>query len=116
MAKKNFGILIHGGASGSNKRRITKQSSNRGEGRIAKAIEQAACCGFDILRNVNANKNSTALDAVEIAVTSMENSGVFDAGIIGSYLTMDSEIEMDLNLIHISEPTRLFMIANDVIC
>ena len=100
MAKKNFGILIHGGASGSNKRRITRQSPNRGEGRISKTIEQAACCGFDILRNVNANKNSTALDAVEIAVTSMENSGVFDAGIIGSYLTMDSEIEMDASIMN----------------
>ncbi|HEY6885388.1 MAG TPA: isoaspartyl peptidase/L-asparaginase [Nitrososphaeraceae archaeon] len=100
MAKKNFGILIHGGASGSNKRRITKQSFNRGEGRIAKAIEQAVCCGFDILRNVNANESSTALDAVEIAVTSMENSGVFDAGIVGSYLTMDSEIEMDASIMN----------------
>jgi len=42
MTTKNFGILIHGGASGSNKRRITKQYSNRGQGCIAKAIEQAA--------------------------------------------------------------------------
>jgi beta-aspartyl-peptidase (threonine type) len=100
MTTKNFGILIHGGASGSNKRRITKQYSNRGQGRIAKAIEQAACCGFDILKNVNTNESSTALNAVEIAVTSMENSGVFDAGIVGSYLTMDSEIEMDASIMN----------------
>jgi beta-aspartyl-peptidase (threonine type) len=100
MAKNNFGILLHGGASGSNKRKIAKQPSKGGEGRIAKAIEQAASSGFGVLRNANANESSTALDAVEIAVASMENSGVFDAGMVGSYLTMDSEIEMDASIMN----------------
>lgn len=100
MAKNNFGILLHGGASGSNKRKIAKQPSKGGEVRVTKAIEQAASCGFDVLRNANANESSTALDAVEIAVASMENSGVFDAGIVGSYLTMDSEIEMDASIMN----------------
>lgn len=71
MAKNNFGILLHGGASGSNKRKIAKRPSKGWEGRVAKAIQQATSCGFDVLRNANANESSTALDAVEIAVASM---------------------------------------------
>jgi beta-aspartyl-peptidase (threonine type) len=100
MAKNNFGILLHGGASGSNQRKIAKQPSKREKGCVTKAIEQAASCGFHVLRNTNANESSTALDAVEIAVASMENSGEFDAGVAGSYLTMDSEIEMDASIMN----------------
>ncbi len=100
MTKKNFGILVHGGA-GSNKRK-TKKSINETE--IAKTIEQAACNGFDILKNntINTNSNTStfALDAVERAVAIMEDSGLFDAGISGSYLTADAEIEMDASIMN----------------
>ena len=30
----------------------------------------------------------------------MEDSGLFDAGILGSYLTMDAEIEMDASIMN----------------
>ncbi len=101
MTIKNFGILVHGGA-GSNKRK-TKKNFNETE--IAKTIEQAACSGFDILKNhtTNTNNNNTntfALDAVEIAVVLMEDSGLFDAGILGSYLTADAEVEMDASIMN----------------
>ena len=88
MTIKNFGILVHGGA-GSNKRK-TKKFFNETE--IAKIIEQVACSGFDILKNhttnTNNNTNTFALDAVEIAVVLMEDSGLFDAGILGSSLQL----------------------------
>ena len=103
MTRTNFGILVHGGA-GSNKRK-TKQSFNETE--IGKKIGQAACIGFDILKcytvhtNSNNNKaNTFALDAVERAVAIMEDSGLFDAGISGSYLTADAEIEMDASIMN----------------
>ena len=103
MTRTNFGILVHGGA-GSNKRK-TKQSFNETE--IGKKIGQAACIGFDILKcytvhtNSNNNKaNTFALDAVERAVAVMEDSGLFDAGIGGSYLTADAEIEMDASIMN----------------
>jgi beta-aspartyl-peptidase (threonine type) len=103
MTKTNFGILVHGGA-GSNNRK-TKQSFNEIE--IGKKIGQAACIGFDILKcytvNTNSNNNKAntfALDAVERAVAVMEDSGLFDAGIGGSYLTADAEIEMDASIMN----------------
>jgi beta-aspartyl-peptidase (threonine type) len=98
MTVKNFGILIHGGAG--SKKRIAKESSKAAE--IAKTIEEAVCSGFDILKNnamhTRNDTNTFALDAVEIAVVIMEDSGLFDAGILGSYLTMDAEIEMDASI------------------
>src|SRR5437870_4783007 len=101
MPTRNFGILVHGGA-GSNKRK-TKQSFVEME--IASTIEQAASIGFGILKNYSIHPNSNnnkaatfALDAVERAVAIMEDSGLFDAGISGSYLTADAEIEMDASI------------------
>src|SRR5690349_8146703 len=98
---KNFGILIHGGAGSNKGERHSKEAD------ITRIIEQAACNGFDILKsNYVHTYNSTntactaALDAVEIAVTFMEDSGLFDAGILGSYLTMDAEIEMDASIMN----------------
>jgi beta-aspartyl-peptidase (threonine type) len=102
MTTKNFGILIHGGAS-SNKRK-TKTKTSFSETEIAKTIEQAACNGFDILKYdskyANSNTSTFALDAVERAVAIMEDSGLFDAGISGSYLTANAEIEMDASIMN----------------
>ena len=38
---------------------------------------------------------TTVIDAVEIAVATMEDSDLFDAGIRGSHLTVKGEVEMD---------------------
>jgi L-asparaginase / beta-aspartyl-peptidase len=98
---KNFGILIHGGAGSNKAERRSKEAD------ITRIIEQAACNGFDILKSnyvhINNSTNTActaALDAVEIAVSFMEDSGLFDAGILGSYLTMDGEIEMDASMMN----------------
>ena len=47
---------------------------------------------IDLLKN--RSSNNSAVNSVEAAVASMEDSGIFDAG-IGSYLTIDKTVEMD---------------------
>jgi beta-aspartyl-peptidase (threonine type) len=96
MTIRDFGILIHGGAGGSKRRR--KKSASEAE--IAKTIKQAARSGFASLKYDSMNRNTSALDAVEKAVAIMEDSNLFDAGILGSYLTMDAEVEMDASIMN----------------
>jgi beta-aspartyl-peptidase (threonine type) len=81
----DFGILIHSGAS---KLRI-KKSSKRGKS-ISKSLHSSVSCGFEYLKE----KRATAIDAVEAAVASLEDGGIFNAG-IGSSLMYDKQIEMD---------------------
>ncbi len=109
---KPFGILVHGGA-GSNRDFSTGEQIRK---KIAKTLETAACEAFNVLKDSSSSSSSSsskdknpndsgkktttysptkAIDAVESAVVAMENSGLFDAGIRGSYLTMDGKIEMD---------------------
>src|SRR5919198_1483037 len=96
MTIRDYGILIHGGAGGSKRRR--KKSASEAE--IAKTIKQAARTGFASLKYDSMNRNTSALDAVEKAVTIMEDSNLFDAGILGSYLTTDAEVEMDASIMN----------------
>ena len=55
----------------------------------ADGVRVAATLGWDVLE-----RGGTALDAVEAAVVSMENSGVFDAG-CGSVLNRDGRVQLD---------------------
>jgi L-asparaginase / beta-aspartyl-peptidase len=71
-----FGIVVHGGAGGT--------SSEAEEG-----CRLAAEYGMDILQ-----QGGSALDAAIKAVTNMEDSGRFNAG-LGSILRIDGTIEMD---------------------
>ena len=80
----DFGILIHGGA-GVEKIKRTND--------ITRSLKSAVSNGFDLLER-SSNK---AVDSVEAAVASMEDSGVFDAG-VGSYLTIDKTVEMDASI------------------
>ena len=80
----DFGILIHGGA-GVEKIKRTDE--------ITRSLKSAVSNGFDLLKR-SSNK---AVDSVEAAVASMEDSGVFDAG-VGSYLTIDKTVEMDASI------------------
>ena len=80
----DFGILIHGGASV----RKTKRTNE-----ITRSLKSAVSYGFDLLKG----SSNEAVDSVEAAVASMEDSGVFDAG-VGSYLTIDKTIEMDASI------------------
>jgi len=80
----DFGILIHGGAGVERIKRTDE---------ITRSLKSAVSNGFDLLKR-SSNK---AVDSVEAAVASMEDSGVFDAG-VGSYLTIDKTVEMDASI------------------
>jgi L-asparaginase / beta-aspartyl-peptidase len=80
----DFGILIHGGAS-------TEKMKKTNE--ITKSLKSAVSYSFDLLKR----SSNRAVDSVEAAVASMEDSGVFDAG-IGAYLTIDKTFEMDASI------------------
>jgi len=80
----DFGILIHGGA-GVEKIKRTDE--------ITRSLKSAVSNGFDLLKR----SSSKTVDSVEAAVASMEDSGVFDAG-VGSYLTIDKTVEMDASI------------------
>jgi beta-aspartyl-peptidase (threonine type) len=82
----DFGILIHGGAS----LEKIKQTNE-----ITRSLKSAVSYGFDLLKN--SSSNNSAVNSVEAAVASMEDSGIFDAG-IGSYLTIDKIVEMDASI------------------
>ena len=84
---RNYGILLHGGARSDK----IKASSDRAK-RIRKSISLASQEGFSFLK-----RGKTAIDAVEIAVEMMENSGIFNAG-VGSCLTIDGCVEMDASI------------------
>src|SRR5919198_1871745 len=81
----DFGILIHGGAS-------VKKIKRTNE--IRRSLKFAVSYGFDLLKRSSSSK---AVDSVEAAVASMEDSGVFDAG-VGAYLTIDKTVEMDASI------------------
>jgi L-asparaginase / beta-aspartyl-peptidase len=82
-----FGILIHGGAKS---RRISKSSEREDE--IEEFLRSSVSFAFDALKRGN-----SSIDAVEAAVSIMEESGVFNAG-KGACLTIDKKIEMDASI------------------
>jgi beta-aspartyl-peptidase (threonine type) len=81
----DFGILIHGGASVEKIKRTNE---------ITRSLKSAVSYGFDLLKR---NSSNNAVDSVEAAVASMEDSGVFDAG-VGTYLTIDKTVEIDASI------------------
>lgn len=85
----DFGILIHGGAS---VEKIKKTDE------ITRSLKSAVSYSFDFLKRSSSN-NAAAVDSVEAAVVSMEDSGVFNAG-ISSSLTIDKTIEMDASIMN----------------
>ena len=83
----DFGILIHGGAS------VEKIKITDG---ITRSLKSAVSYSFDFLKRSSSNKTA-AVDSVEAAVSSMEDSGLFNAG-IGAPLTIDKTVEMDASI------------------
>jgi L-asparaginase / beta-aspartyl-peptidase len=79
----DFGILIHGGSGTTKLKRVNK---------ITRSLKSSVSYGFDLLK-----KGSNAVDAVEAAVASMEDGGIFNAG-VGACLTIDKKIEMDASI------------------
>jgi beta-aspartyl-peptidase (threonine type) len=73
-------LLIHGGAG---------SIPDDGVERYSAGIRDALDAGWSILE-----RGGTALDAVEAAIVSMEDSGAFDAG-RGSVLNQDGRVQLD---------------------
>lgn len=89
---QDFGILIHAGAGN---RSFADINLGRTE-EIRKLLELTVSQSYDFLAKSNTETESTCvLNAVESAVVRMEDSGLFDAGIRGSYLTSRGQVEMD---------------------
>jgi L-asparaginase / beta-aspartyl-peptidase len=73
-------LLVHGGAWDIPSNEITAHT---------RGVTRAARVGFDLLR-----QGAAALDAVEAAVTVLEDDETFDAG-RGSFLTADGRVQLD---------------------
>ncbi|RLG99926.1 asparaginase [Candidatus Bathyarchaeota archaeon] len=76
-------MVVHGGAG-------TWHPERQNPG--IKGVKEAALKGFNILM-----ENGSAVDAVEVAVMSMEDNEVFNAG-KGSTFTLDKRIEMEASI------------------
>lgn len=94
---QEFGILIHAGAGN---QLVADRNSRRIE-EIRKSLELTASQSYNFLdKNSPEMNNTCVLDAVEMAVARMEDSGLFDAGIKGSYLTAKGQVEMDASIMN----------------
>ncbi|WP_298761416.1 isoaspartyl peptidase/L-asparaginase family protein [uncultured Psychroserpens sp.] len=85
---KNFSIAIHGGAGTLVKGLMTQEL----EAQYKKALQIALNKGYDVL-----NDGGTAVDAVEVAVKSLEDTPLFNAG-KGSVFTAEGTHEMDASI------------------
>lgn len=85
---KNISIAIHGGA-GTILKSVMKPEQ---EVAYTKALQNALDTGYDIL-----NSGASALDAVEMAVTELENTPLFNAG-KGAVFTSEGTHEMDASI------------------
>ncbi|CAN5665472.1 beta-aspartyl-peptidase [soil metagenome] len=85
---KKFGIVIHGGAGTITKATMTPDKESAYKSSLQSAIET----GYKILEN-----GGTAMDAVEAAVSELEDKPLFNAG-KGAVLTHDKKYEMDASI------------------
>ncbi|HEX5624878.1 MAG TPA: isoaspartyl peptidase/L-asparaginase [Saprospiraceae bacterium] len=89
MSRKNkFAIALHGGAGTILRSHMTPQK----EARYKKALNQALEKAYQIL-----DRGGSAMDAVEAAVMSLEDSPLFNAG-KGSVFTSTGKQEMDASI------------------
>jgi beta-aspartyl-peptidase (threonine type) len=86
----NYSIAIHGGAGTILKSEMT----NKQEEDYQDALNEALTAGYEIL-----DKGGSSLDAVEIAVTYLENCPLFNAG-KGSVFTNKGTHEMDASIMN----------------
>ncbi|MGB0524984.1 MAG: isoaspartyl peptidase/L-asparaginase family protein [Flammeovirgaceae bacterium] len=88
MTKQHFALAIHGGAGTILKSRMTAEK----EQNYTNALEAALAAGYQILK-----AGGSSLDAVEAAVTSMEDSDLFNAG-RGSVFSAAGTHEMEASI------------------
>lgn len=83
--EKKFGIAIHGGAGTIDKSEMTPEK----ETTYRKALKEALEVGYFAL-----SQGKSAFDAVELAVISLENNPLFNAG-RGAVFTAEGDFELD---------------------
>tara|TARA_R100001143_G_C3361273_1_gene136276 strand:+ start:33174 stop:34106 length:933 start_codon:yes stop_codon:yes gene_type:complete len=86
--KKPFSIAIHGGAGTIHKSHMSAKKEAAYKAVLTLALQQ----GYNTL-----SEGNSALDAVELAVSALENSPLFNAG-KGSVFTHDGTHEMDASI------------------
>ena len=86
MSSENFGIAIHGGAG------VMKNLSEEQKEKIENKISETLTKAYSIL-----NEGGSSLDAVEFAVSELEDSPLFNAG-KGSVYNSDEVQEMDASI------------------
>ena len=85
-SEENFGIVVHGGAG------VMSGLSEESQQQIHKKIQEAVSRGYSILE-----EGGSSIDAVELAVSILEDSPLFNAG-RGSVYTSDEIQEMDASI------------------
>ena len=85
-SEENFGIVVHGGAG------VMTGLSDERQQQIHKKIQESVSKAYSILE-----KGGSSLDAVEIAVSILEDSPLFNAG-KGSVYNSDEVQEMDASI------------------
>jgi len=83
--KKNFVLVIHGGAGTITRQNMTEQN----ERAYKLSLEKALQAGYEILNNLG-----SSLDAVETVVKILEDNPLFNAG-KGAVFTHEGKIELD---------------------
>jgi len=83
--KKNFVLVIHGGAGTITRQNMTEQN----ERAYKLSLEKALRAGYEIL-----NSGGSSLDAVEATVKILEDNPLFNAG-KGAVFTHEGKIELD---------------------
>ena len=85
-SEENFGIVVHGGAG------VMSGLSEERQQQIHKKIQETVSEAYEILE-----KGGSSLDAVELAVSMLEDSPLFNAG-RGSVYNSDEVQEMDASI------------------
>lgn len=87
-SEKKYAIVIHGGAGGIKREAINEQQQKKYENKLNEALS----AGYAILNN-----GGTSLDAVQKAITIMEDSPLFNAG-KGAVYNSEGRQEMDASI------------------
>ena len=86
QSEESFGIVVHGGAG------VMSGLSEERQQEIHKKIQETVSEAYEILE-----KGGSSLDAVEVAVSMLEDSPLFNAG-RGSVYNSDEVQEMDASI------------------
>jgi len=86
MADENFGIVVHGGAG------VLSNLSYEQQQKIEQKVSETVLSAYEIIKN-----GGTSLDAVEFAVSELEDSPLFNAG-RGAVYSFDEVQEMDASI------------------